>query len=65
MRTYEYKSILVKGKFKNQASVSGLDKVINAAAADGWELVSTAARANNYWNHGHTSGVLLTFRGPT
>ncbi|MTB52817.1 DUF4177 domain-containing protein [Lewinella sp. W8] len=64
MPNFEYKSIIVSGKFRDDADLVHLDKNINSAAEKGWELVSTTAVAHNLWDHGKTSGIVLTFRRP-
>ena len=62
MQNYEYKSIIVKGKFRESGDVNNIDKSINESAANGWELVTATALANNMWDHGKTNGILLTFK---
>lgn len=64
MPNFEYKSIIVAGKFRDEADLVNLDKNINASAEKGWELVSTASVANSNWDYGKTSGILLIFRRP-
>jgi len=39
-----------------------LDKAINGSAEKGWELSATTPLANNIWDHGKTSGIILTFK---
>ncbi|TXF86014.1 DUF4177 domain-containing protein [Neolewinella aurantiaca] len=62
MHNYEYKSLYVPGKFKGREDINLFDKTINDSAAKGWELSATTPLANSIWDHGKTSGVILTFR---
>ncbi len=62
MTTYEYKSLHLPGKFKRKEDLSRFDQVINDSAAKGWELSATPPLANNIWDHGKTSGIILTFK---
>jgi hypothetical protein len=62
MTTYEYKSLHLPGKFKRKEDLSRFDQVINDSAAKGWELSATTPLANNIWDHGKTSGIILTFK---
>jgi hypothetical protein len=64
MPNYEYKSILVAGKFRDDADLKRLDQNINSALEKGWELVSSTAVANSNWDYGKTSGIVLTFKRP-
>jgi hypothetical protein len=62
MHNYEYKSLHVPGKFKSKEALTRFDNIINESAEKGWELCTTTPLANNMWDHGKTSGVILTFR---
>ncbi|NJC26859.1 DUF4177 domain-containing protein [Neolewinella antarctica] len=64
MHNYEYKTVRIKGNFKSDSDLIRLDKTINGAAQDDWELASTTAVANSFWGirPGDTSAILLTFR---
>jgi hypothetical protein len=62
MKTYEYKSIKVKGRFRRAYDMEQMDKSINDSAENGWELVSTAAIATSNLSNGKTNGMILTFK---
>ena len=62
MHNYEYKSIHLPGKFRSKDDMDRLDKAINGSAEKGWELSATTPLANNIWDHGKTSGIILTFK---
>lgn len=62
MPNYEYKSTVFSAKFRTKTDTADFDKILNENATKGWEFVSATALATNMWDHGKTSGVLLTFR---
>ena len=62
MPLYEYKTVSLSGKYKKQQDIDVLDKTLNDAAGKGWELVTISDVANNWSDHGKTSGLLITFR---
>lgn len=62
MSKYEHKSLIYSTKFRSATDTAAFDKIINDSANNGWEFVSATSLATNMWDHGKTSGVLLTFR---
>lgn len=62
MTNYEYKSIVYSTKFRSATDTQEFDQIINNSAAEGWEFVTATSLATNLWDHGKTSGILLTFR---
>lgn len=62
MHNYEYSSLSVDTNAKNGDKRKELDKVINDAAAKGWELVTYTALANSWTGYGRTTEILMTFR---
>lgn len=62
MKKYEYKSITIESRFRDQGEIDAMDKVLNDSGEKGWELVSTTSLANSTWDEGKTTAILMTFR---
>jgi len=62
MPKHEYKSIVYSSKFRSATDTKEFDNIINESAARGWEFITATSLATNMWDHGKTSGILLTFR---
>lgn len=62
MQKYEYKSLVFSTKFRSESDTTKFDAILNNNADKGWEFISATSLATNMWDHGKTSGVLLTFR---
>lgn len=62
MPNYEYKSTVFSTRFRSKTDTADFDSILNQHAAKGWEFVSATALATSLWDHGKTSGLLLTFR---
>lgn len=65
MKSYEYKTLRMKTKFRSSKDVTEMDRVINESAAKGWELVTTTTLSSGTFSDGKTNGMLLTFRRET